>query len=157
MENLEYRLNDNFQGYPALFQYQNLDTAELACRMSCEYYIKNAEVYRVVSSAVEPHANCVLYVEKEGSNHPYPDEKMYRGITIEIREFISKDNSPLLDVLELNYHTEALKYLQSDFIYTREIGKKGTFNEMELVCTEIDEDRGNYVFYGKRTGVQVNR
>ncbi|PLT30168.1 hypothetical protein [Peribacillus deserti] len=157
MENLEYRLNDSFDGYPALFQYKNLDTAELACRMSCEYYIKAGQVYRVVSSAVEPYENCILYVEKEGSNIPFPDERMYKGITLEIREFISRDSSPLIEVLEFKYHAQALKYLQSDFIYTKDCGKQDTFHELELMYTEIDEDRGNYVFYGKRTGLKIHK
>ena len=37
---LEYRLNDETKGYPALWNYTNISNSEIIARMTCEYFIK---------------------------------------------------------------------------------------------------------------------
>ncbi len=37
---LEYRLNDETKGYPALWNYANISNSEIIARMTCEYFIK---------------------------------------------------------------------------------------------------------------------
>ncbi|MEH7075538.1 hypothetical protein [Neobacillus drentensis] len=144
---LEYRLDDEYQKFPALWNYSNLTISEAVARMSCEYFVKEAETYVVTATATDPDGTTVLYVKKEklfdgGMNDIYPQ------IGFEIRELQSQ-GSLLLEKREVWNHEEVLALLHSDIIY---LEKDGRFHEFTLDSREIDEDRRCYVYYGNYSG-----
>ncbi|MGG3562341.1 hypothetical protein ABES03_12115 [Neobacillus rhizosphaerae] len=144
---LEYRLDDNYKKYPALWNYLHLSTAEAVARMSCEFFVKEGETYSVTATAMDPDGTLVLYVQKE----QFPKdaaELVYSHIGLEIRE-ITLIGSTLVEKREIWEHEEVLTILHSDVIY---IQKSGKFMEFALDSREIDEDRKCYVYYGKFTG-----
>ena len=49
---LEYRLNDETKGYPALWNYANISNSEIIARMTCEYFIKEKNTYVVTATSV---------------------------------------------------------------------------------------------------------
>ena len=51
---LEYRLNDETKGYPALWNYANISNSEIIARMTCEYFIKEKNTYVVTATSVDP-------------------------------------------------------------------------------------------------------
>jgi hypothetical protein len=144
---LEYRLDDEYQKFPALWNYLNLAVTEAVARMSCEYFVKEGEIYVVTATAIDPDETVVLYLKKERYSNDSTEIK-YLQIGFEIRE-ISGDNSTLLESKEVWNHEEVLSTLHSDIIY---IKRDGEFLEFTLDSREIDEDRKCYVYYGNFTG-----
>ena len=144
---LEYRLDDEYQGFPALWNYSNLTMSEGVARLTCEYFVKEAETYAVTATATDPDETTVLYVKKEKSFDDGIDE-IYSHIGFEIRE-LQRNGSILLEKREVWDHEEVLGLLHSDIIY---IQKDGKFREFTLDSREIDEDRKCYVYYGNYTG-----
>ena len=63
---LEYRLNDETKGYPALWNYANISNSEIIARMTCEYFIKEKNTY-VVTASVDPDGTTVIYIQKKFS------------------------------------------------------------------------------------------
>ena len=144
---LEYRLDDEYQKYPALWNYQNLTVSETVARMSCEYFVKEAETYVVTATAIDPDGTTVLYVKKEKSFDDVMDDR-YTHIGFEVRE-LQRNRSVLIEKKEVWNHEEVLAVLHSDIIY---IQSEGRLLEFTLDSREIDEDRKCYVYYGNFTG-----
>ena len=151
MEQIEYRLLRNNDEFEPLYHY-DVEEVEAAARKMCEFYIKDNTTYQVVSIAKEPRLTAI-YVKEFSNNDQYKDEKNYVHVTLEIRKFVSKYESPLIKVLENTNHLEVLRHLQSDFIYIPMDGKK--YLEYKLTATEIDEGRNTYVYYCQPTDVVV--
>ena len=144
---LEYRLDDEYQKFPALWSYLNLTVSEAVARMTCEYFVKEAETYVVTATTIDPDGTTVLYVKKEKSFDEEIEEK-YSHIGFEVRE-LQRNSSVLIERKEVWNHEEVLAVLHSDFIY---IQNDGRFLEFTLDSREIDEDRKCYVYYGSFTG-----
>ncbi len=64
---LEYRLNDETKGYPALWNYANISNSEIIARMTCEYFIKEKNTYVVTATSVDPDGTAVIYIQKKFS------------------------------------------------------------------------------------------
>lgn len=62
---LEYRLNDETKGYPALWNYANISNSEIIARMTCEYFIKDKNTYVVTATSVDPDGTAVIYIQQE--------------------------------------------------------------------------------------------
>lgn len=144
---LEYRLDDEYQKFPALWSYQNLTVSEAVARMSCEYFVKEGETYVVTATALDTDGTTVLYVKKENYSDDIIEED-YTHIGFEVRE-LQRNRSALIEKKEVWNHEEVLTVLHSDIIY---IQRDGRFMEFTLDSREIDEDRKCYVYYGKFTG-----
>lgn len=144
---LEYRLDDEFKQYPALWNYPNITTAEAVARMTCEYFVKERETYSVTATAMDPDGTAVLYVKKENFSNEL-SETIYSHIGFEVRELLSGE-STLLESKDVWEHEDILTALHSDFLY---INRDGKFLELEMDSREIDEDRKCYVIYGNFTG-----
>ncbi|OLS40490.1 hypothetical protein [Bacillus sp. MRMR6] len=144
---LEYRLDDEYKNYPALWNYPNISVSEAVARMTCEFYVKERDTYMVTATALDPDGTTVLYVKKESYPND-PSEKTYSHIGFEIRE-MTGTGSILLESKDVWEHEEIVTALHSDFIY---IQKERAFREFALDSREIDEDRKCYVYYGKFTG-----
>jgi hypothetical protein len=144
---LEYRLDDEYQKFPALWSYQNLTVSEAVARMSCEYFVKEGETYVVSATALDTDGTTVLYVKKESYSDDLIEED-YTHIGFEVRE-LQRNRSVLIEKKEVWNHEEVLTVLHSDIIY---IQRDGRFMEFTLDSREIDEDRKCYVYYGKFTG-----
>lgn len=143
---LEYRINDEENGFPPLYHYKQIDRNEVFCRRLCDYFIKDGKVYRQTSSLKEDGL-FVIFVEEDHEEEIFLHAKTYEHIAIEIRLFQENEPSSLLFVFEVNRHEEALEYLGSDFV------KFGEY-EYKVISTEIDEDRSAYVLYVGLTGYQ---
>jgi hypothetical protein len=144
---LEYRLDDEYQKFPALWSYHNLTVSEAVARMSCEYFVKEGETYVVTATALDTDGTTVLYVKKENYSDDLIEED-YTHIGFEVRE-LQRNMSVLIEKKEVWNHEEVLTVLHSDIIY---IQRDGRFMEFTLDSREIDEDRKCYVYYGKFTG-----
>jgi hypothetical protein len=144
---LEYRLDDEYKNYPALWNYPNITVTEAVARMTCEFFVKERDTYVVTATALDSDGTTVLYVKKESYQYD-PSEKTYSHIGFEIRELAGK-GSILLESKDVWEHEEIVTALHSDFIY---IQKDRTFREFALDSREIDEDRKCYVYYGRFTG-----
>ncbi|RKI27010.1 hypothetical protein [Bacillus thuringiensis] len=147
---LEYRLNDETKGYPALWNYANISNSEIIARMTCEYFIKEKNTYVVTATSVDPDGTAVIYIQKEVfANDPSdPSDPTYSHIGFEIRE-LSETSSSLVDSQDVWNYEEILPSLHSDIIY---IQRDGMSMEFSLDSREIDEDRKCYIYYGNFTG-----
>lgn len=144
---LEYRMDEEYQKFPALWSYQNLTVSEAVARMSCEYFVKEGETYLVTATAIDPDGTTVLYVKKENS-YTVVTEINYLHIGFEVRE-LQRNGSVLVEQKEVWNHEEVLSVLHSDIIY---IQREGSWLEFTLDSREIDEDRKCYIYYGSFTG-----
>nr|WP_295970043.1 hypothetical protein [uncultured Bacillus sp.] len=142
LSTLEYRLNDETNEYPAIYQYHNLNNSEIYCRRICDYYIKNGHIFRKTSTLLEAD-KYVIYVEEDFEEELFDLTPVYKQITLEIR--YCEEDSPLLYTYDLKSHEDAFSFMGSDYL---QIGK----NEYEIMATEIDEDRSTYVLYVTETG-----
>jgi len=140
-------LDDEYQKFPALWNYSNLTISEAVARMSCEYFVKEGQTYVVTATATDPDGTTVLYVKEEKSSDEGMDH-IYSQIGFEIRE-LQRNRSFLLEKREVWNHEEVLALLHSDIIY---IQKDRSYLEFTLDSREIDEDRKCYVYYGNYTG-----
>lgn len=144
---LEYRLDEDINQYPALWNYPNITTAEAVARMTCEFFVKEGETYSVTATAMDLDGTAVLYVKKENYTND-SSETRYSHIGFELRE-LQGGASTLLESKDVWEHEDILTTLHSDFLY---IHRDGKFMELVMDSREIDEDRKCYVFYGKFTG-----
>jgi hypothetical protein len=144
---LEYRLDDEFNKYPALWNYPNITPSEATARMTCEYFVKDGETYQVTATAMDPDGTAVLFVKKEYYSND-PTEIIYSHIGIEIRE-LRGITSILLESKDVWEHEDILTTLHSDFLF---LHKNEKLVEFHLDSREIDEDRKCYVYYGNFTG-----
>lgn len=144
---LEYRLDDEFNQYPALWNYPNINTSEAVARMTCEYFVKEGDTYSVTATAMDPDGTAVLYIKKENYANDSSETK-YSHIGFEVRE-LQSGASTLLESKDVWEHEDILTALHSDFLY---IHRDGKFMELVMDSREIDEDRKCYVFYGNFTG-----
>ncbi|MEH7375108.1 hypothetical protein [Neobacillus drentensis] len=145
---LEYRLDDEYQKFPALWSYLDLTVSEAVARMTCEYFVKESETYVVTATAIDPDGTAVLYMKKEKSSYDDIIEEQYSHIGFEVRE-LQRNRSDLIEKKDVWNHEEVLVVLHSDIIY---IQRDGRFLEFALDSREIDEDRKCYVYYGSFTG-----
>lgn len=145
---LEYRLDDEFKHYPALWHYDKLSVSEIVSRMTCEYFVKEGSTYRVTLTVKEPEGMIVIYISKEEFKEDQ-FEKNYNFIGFETREIQNYGDSKLLESKDLFSHDEAMDVLHCDVIY---INREDKCLEFKLDSREIDEDRKCYVYYGAFTG-----
>jgi hypothetical protein len=145
---LEYRLLDEKKGFPVLYYYDLIDKDEVALRFACDYFVKAGVVYEKTSCAIE--SSCyVIYVqvaEDERVVEPVKPVLGRRpGITMEVREFKEDtEHYPVVCTYTFKDDDDAILHLQSHFLYL--YGR-----EWEKTSTEIDEDRGVYVYYARPT------
>jgi hypothetical protein len=148
MARLEYRLLDDANGYPVLYQYDGIDKDEVSLRFACDYFVKGHIVYEKTSCAVE--AGCyVIYVkpsaEEQAVDYAETAAPRWNCIQIELREFREGTcNYPLIHTYYFQNDDDALLHLQSDYLYLN--GR-----EWEKTSTEVDEDRHVYVYYAQPT------
>jgi hypothetical protein len=144
---LEYRLLDQFQGYPVLYYYDYIKPEETAARFACDYFVKEGIVYEKTSCAIEPGLN-VIYVKiaaDETVLSVNPCSSVGLGfIVLELREYREFEIHPLIMTVECPNLIDILLYLQSDFITVSGV-------EWEKSSAEIDEERQVYVLYLKKT------
>ncbi|MEJ3736804.1 MULTISPECIES: hypothetical protein [Bacillus cereus group] len=144
---LEYRLNDETKGYPALWNYTNISNSEIIARMTCEYFIKDKNTYVVTATSVDPDGTVVIYIQQETFSND-PSDPTYFHIGFEIRE-LKDTSSNLIESKDVWNYEEILPSLHSDIIYIQQDGKH---MEFALDSREIDEDRKCYIYYGNFTG-----
>jgi hypothetical protein len=144
---LEYRLNDETNGYPALWNYANISNSEIVARMTCEYFTKDGNTYIVTATSVDPDGTAVLYIQKEVFSND-PSDPTYSHIGFEIRE-LKETCSIMIESKDIWNYEDILPPLHSDIIY---IQRDGIHMEFTLDSREIDEDRKCYIYYGTFTG-----
>ncbi|MFT9849227.1 hypothetical protein [Aneurinibacillus sp. REN35] len=149
MARLEYRKLDEANGFPVLYYYDLIDKDEISLRFACDYFIKDGTVYEKTSCAIE--SSCyVIYVqiaedERVVEQPAAPPRRRSLGIMMEVREF--KEDTihyPVVCTYTFKDDDDAILYLQSQFLYIYN-------REWEKTSTEIDEDRGVYVYYAQPT------
>ncbi|CEH31390.1 Uncharacterized protein BN1090_A2_03865 [Aneurinibacillus migulanus] len=145
---LEYRRLDEGNGFPVLYYYDFIDKDEVALRFACDYFVKDGLVYEKTSCAIE--TSCyVIYVQVAEDERVLesakPVARQKPGIMMEVREF-KEDTAhyPVVCTYTFQDDDDAILYLQSQFLYL--YGR-----EWEKTSTEIDEDRGVYVYYAQPT------
>lgn len=146
MAKLEYRLLDEAGGYPVLFNYDSIDTGEIAARFVCDKFIKNGQVYAKTSAAIEP-LTYVVYLEPAGpaEGAAVPAQAAGPGALLEIRQDWEGDNPGL--IIESRQFTDAIDivlHLSGDYLFW--LG-----DEWLKTMTVLDEDRQAYVLYVKKT------
>lgn len=149
---LEYRLNDEIKHFPAIWHYDQLNYGELLARMTCEYFVKDGQTYRVTGTAIEQNELYVIYVEIEAFETDQ-NEDIYSNIGFEFQEIVRKGRYHLVERRNLVSHDEALPLLHCDFFYFKD-GQMS--REFQLDSREIDEDRRCYVVYGKFTNTYLH-
>ncbi|ERI08821.1 hypothetical protein [Aneurinibacillus aneurinilyticus] len=145
---LEYRRLDERNGFPVLYYYDFIDKDEIALRFACDYFVKDGLVYEKTSCAIE--ISCyVIYVQvaedEKALKSAEPVARQKPGIMMEVREF--KEGTahyPVVCTYTFQDDADAILHLQSQFLYL--YGR-----EWERTSTEIDEDRGVYVYYAQPT------
>ena len=145
MARLEYRLLQEEQGFPVLYQYERISRDEIALRFACDYFVKERIIYEKTSCAVETNAY-VIYV-KEAEEEQIVDNAPYsrytRGIVLEVREYKEESmHYPVVRMHTCRDHEEVLLYMMSDYVYIEG-------QEWERTSAEIDEDRDVCVYYAR--------
>jgi hypothetical protein len=147
MAQLEYRLFDEKEGYPALFNYQTIPEEEIMVRFLCDYFIKDDTVFEKTSNAIEPplYVIYVKFAEDETPIIKNPCSNVALGfIVIEVREFSEEyDEYPIIKNLEFTSLTELAIFAQCNYIMLDGF-------EWEQTSLELDEDRHTYVLYVKK-------
>lgn len=144
---LEYRLNDETKGYPALWNYANISNSEIIARMTCEYFIKEKNTYVVTATSVDPDGTAVIYIQKKFSQMTL--QTLHTPTSVLKLEELSETSSNIVDSQDVWNYEEILPSLHSDIIY---IQRDGMSMEFSLDSREIDEDRKCYIYYGNFTG-----
>jgi len=146
MSALEYRLLDEEEEYPVLYNYADIDKGEIAARFACNRFIKLGAIYEKTSCAVEP-LTYVIYVNEIGEVPVSPPEPPGpAGVKVELRKDPDIDPlSTLLEAFRFTANVDVLLYLQSDYIVW--MGE-----EWEKTMVVIDEDRKVYAIYVKPGG-----
>ncbi|HWR42077.1 hypothetical protein [Sporomusa sp.] len=142
MARLEYRLFDEIEGFPVLYYYDGIEQTEIAARLACDYFVKEAVTYEKTSGAVEAD-RYVIYVKKavvQDESLPQPPNNGGK-LRLELRQYVENSSYyPVITTLDMKSNLEMLLYLQSDFVYW--LGQ-----EWQKTSAEIDEDRKVYIFY----------
>ena len=159
MITLEYRLNDQEKGFPAIYHYSSIPKEELSLRLLCDYFTKDQKVYEKDSVALEDDFLYIIYVmevqqeiqqkiqeevqqEIQQEIPIYPPQTSGLGyIVLELREFLEgKTIFPLIKTSEFNTLQDLLNYTLINNI---------TINGLiwEKTSLEIDEDRKVYILY----------
>lgn len=147
MITLEYRLNDEEKGFPAIYHYSTIPKEELSLRLLCDYFTKDQKVYEKDSVALEDDFLYIIYVmELQAEVQPeapiYPSQTSGLGyIVLELREYLDgKTIFPLIKTSEFNTLQDLLNYTLINNV---------TFNgfNWEKTSLEIDEDRKVYILY----------
>ena len=145
MARLEYRLSDAPAGYPLLYVYNYIDKDEISMRFACDYYVKDGVVYEKLSSAFV-RGLYVIYVRAAAEESAaVPDAAggaaLGSGIRVELRHFQEDaDAYPLLHTFRFTDDDDALLLLQTNAV-------EWNGREWTKSSTEVDEDRGVYVYY----------
>ncbi|PGT84685.1 hypothetical protein [Bacillus sp. AFS040349] len=142
---LEYRLNDERNGYPALYHYEFSDPYEIYCRRLCDFFIKGKKVYQKTSASLEDEYY-VIYLEEDTDEYVFDQADRYSHVTLEVRDFKEFSESPLIFTYDLYSHEEALSLIGNDYLWIQN-------EEYEKISTEIDEDRSTYVLYMSKTSL----
>lgn len=147
MARLEYRLLDEAEEYPVMFQYDNIDIGEIATRFACDRIIRGGTVYEKTSTALEP-LSYVIYVQTAGpaQTATAAQPQTGPGARLEIRQDWEGETPGLL--IEGRTYTDAVELvinLTSDYFYW--LG-----DEWLKTMTVLDEDRKVYVYYAKKSG-----
>ncbi|WP_409343488.1 hypothetical protein [Paenibacillus sp. MBLB4367] len=150
MARLEYRVLDEGEQFPLLYEYDRIGLGEIALRFSCDYFVKEQQVYEKTSCSMEKRELYVIYVKKAEEEHAYEAVQVqrpdWRGVRVEIRKFTDEAiHYPVLDIRDFEDEREALLQLNSHYVYAD--GK-----EWEKSSTEIDEDRKRYAVYVREVG-----
>lgn len=142
MARLEYRLLEEANNYPLLYYYADIDRTEIAARLACDYFVKDAVTYEKTSGAMDINTY-VIYVQKaeiQDNISATPPGKNSK-LRLELRQFIENSSYyPEIAVFEPKDNLEALLYLQCDFHYW--LGQ-----EWRKTSAELDEDRKVYIIY----------
>jgi hypothetical protein len=142
---LEYRLYDADAGHPLLYVYNHIDKDEISMRFACDYYVKDGTVYEKLSCSLE-RGQFVVYVRtalEENAAVPGNAEALALGggIRVELREYREDtDHYPVHHTFCYPDDDDALLLLQAGGIE-----RNGTM--WLKSSTEVDEDRGVYVYY----------
>jgi hypothetical protein len=142
---LEYRLNDEFNDFPALYHYKNLEREQIYVRRECDLFVKDSVVYKQTSSALEDD-RFVIYLEEEKRETPIHTGPTYDKLVIEVREFKNIGERRILHTFHCFNHDEILGYLGNTYITLFQ-------KEYCRVLAEVDEDRKAYILFVKATGV----
>ncbi|MDP4159198.1 MAG: hypothetical protein Q8911_05455 [Bacillota bacterium] len=147
MAQLEYRLFDEENGFPALYHYNSISKDEIVMRFLCDYFVKDGKVYEKTSNALEPPLH-VIYVkpslEEALTTMKRPRTVGMGFIVMEVREYREgAEEYPLIQSLELSTLTDSALLGQCHYIMLQGV-------EWEQTSLEIDEDRQTYVLYVKR-------
>ena len=144
---LEYRLFKGRDSFESLFHYETTLDQVLA-RRECEFFVKDGTTYKQTSSAIEGDMH-LIYVEKHDEGEKEKEEFNLNGtLKLEMRQFYSRKDHPVIKTLELERHIEILSYIGSLYHYIDGL-------EWERDSAEIDEDRRVYVLYLKQTGYKM--
>lgn len=144
---LEYRLNDEKNGYPLLYIIHEIDKPQLFVRKNCEYFVLEGRIYEAISTAIE--MDCfVIYVEPVIDEFPYPDAPTKRPLGIEVRLFVENGERHEIHFIDCFDHEDVMCHLDNTYFY---FNKK----EYERTSSEIDQDRRIYVLYVQPTGVEL--
>lgn len=145
---LEYRLFKGLNSFEPLFRYESVELDQILARRECEFFVKDGVTYKQTSSAIEGHIH-FIYVEKEEESTKEQEEFNLNGkLKLEIREFNSRGNHPVIQTFELDRHIEILSKIGSVYLYLDN-------QEWERDSAEIDEDRLVYVLYMTKTGYRL--
>jgi hypothetical protein len=147
MAQLEYRLFDEENSFPALYHYDSISKEEIVMRFLCDYFVKDGRVYEKTSNAIEPSLY-VIYVKPSLDESTMSMKRPSRAgigfIVMEVREYQEgSEEYPLLQSLELSTLTDSALLGLSHYIMLEGV-------EWEQTSLEVDEDRQTYVLYVKR-------
>ncbi|TLS49441.1 hypothetical protein FE782_25335 [Paenibacillus antri] len=146
---LEYRLADAAGGHPLLYVYNRIDKDEISLRFACDYFVKDGVVYEKLSAALQRGLYVVYVRSATEENAAVPDATgaiaLGGGIRVEFREYAEEaETYPLLHTFRYADDDDALLLLQSDAVDWNGF----SWNRSS---TEVDEDRGVYVYYATRS------
>lgn len=145
---LEYRLFKGQNSFDPLFRYESIELDQILARRECEFFVKDGVTYKQTSSAIEGHIH-LIYVKKEEESEKEQEVFNLNGkLKLEIREFNSRGNHPVIQTFELDRHIEILSKIGSVYLYIDN-------QEWERDSAEIDEDRLVYVLYMTKTGYRL--
>ncbi|TYR81654.1 hypothetical protein FZC66_07425 [Priestia megaterium] len=142
---LEYRLLKVNDTYVSLYHYESIELDEILARRECEFFVKEGVTYKQRSSAIEDDIY-IIYVDEYEYAPKQEKEGVSDYLTVEIREFNSYRDYPLVEIKTFGTHLEVLSYIGAVYTYHNQ-------KEWERDSAEIDEDRQVYVLYVQETGV----
>lgn len=132
-----------------LYVYNRIDKDEISLRFACDYFVKDGVVYEKLSAAQQRGLYVVYVRSATEENAAVPDATgaiaLGGGIRVEFREYAEEaETYPLLHTFRYADDDDALLLLQSDAIDWNGI-------PWNRSSTEVDEDRGVYVYYATRS------